>query len=150
MTQTSKDTTHNLKLLTIAFANTYTMYLNTQKAHWNVEGPSFYGLHVMLDKQYNELAEMVDLLAERIRALGDLAPGSFDEFARLTTLPQMTKMISKEKDLVHLLIKNYEAYITHILFVIGDLRSDPGTVDILTQQLEVHQKSLWMLKAHQL
>ena len=105
---------------------------------------------VPLHRELDVLAHRLVKEAERLRALGELAPGSFDEFARLTTLPQMTKMIAKEADLVHLLMKNYEAFITHILSVIDDLRADPGTIDILTVQLEGHQKSLWMLRAHRL
>lgn len=150
MNQASKDNEYNTKRLSIVLADTYTLYMNTQKAHWNVEGPSFYGLHILLDKQYHELAEMVDVLAERLRTLGEFAPGSYDEFASLTTLPQTTKMMSKESDLVRALITSYEGFISHILDAIDSLRRDPGTVDILTQQLEVHQKSLWMLKAHRL
>ncbi len=129
-------------------ANTYTLYLSTQKCHWNIESPAFYGLHTMLEKQYESLAHMVDDLAERIRALGAYAPGTFQEFQEVGQLPPLKENTGNSIKLLSFLKTSYELLITQIEEVVTELKdTDPGTVHILTDQLYAHQKALWMIES---
>ena len=129
-------------------ADTYTLYLKTHNFHWNVKGPMFNTLHVMFMGQYTEMWAAVDLVAERIRALGAPAPGSYSEFARLTSIreadgvPTATEMVSQ-------LVEGHEAVIRtarSIFPVVGD-GGDEATADLLTQRLQVHEKTAWMLRS---
>ena len=129
-------------------ADTYTLYLKTHKYHWNVTGPMFQTLHLMFETQYNELALAVDLIAERIRALDVLAPGSYAEFAKLSSIsddtdtPTATQMIER-------LVHGQEAVIrtARSLFSVVDAAHDEPTADLLTQRLQVHEKTAWMLRS---
>ncbi len=129
-------------------ADTYTLYLRTHQYHWNVTGPMFQTLHLMFEAQYNELWLAVDLIAERIRALGFPAPGSYREFAELTTIeeesdrPDSTEMIRR-------LVVGHEtvARTARGAFdLVGSARDEP-TADLLTQRLQVHEKEAWMLRS---
>lgn len=129
-------------------ADTYTLYLKTHKYHWNVTGPMFQTLHLMFETQYNELALAVDLIAERIRALDVLAPGSYTEFSRLSEItedtdnPAATEMIKR-------LVDGQEAVIrtARSLYPIVNEAHDEVTADLLTQRMQVHEKTAWMLRS---
>ncbi len=129
-------------------ADTYTLYLKTHNFHWNVKGPMFQTLHLMFETQYNELALAVDLIAERIRALGEPAPGSYSEYARLSSIkeakgvPAATKMIAE-------LVAGQEAVArtARKVFPLADKANDEPTADLLTQRLQVHEKTAWMLRS---
>lgn len=129
-------------------ADSYTLYLKTHNYHWNVTGPMFNTLHLMFETQYTELALAVDLIAERIRALGHVAPGSYKAYAKLTKIgeddevPAATQMIKN-------LVKGHEqvAKTARELFPVADKASDEPTADLLTQRLQVHEKTAWMLRS---
>ena len=134
--------------LSRVMADTYTRYLKTHNYHWNVTGPMFQTLHLMFEVQYNELWLAVDLLAERIRSLGFQAPGTYQQFAKLTSIedeegvPVATQMI---RDLV----KGHErvAKTAREAFPAADKVSDESTADLLTQRLQIHEKTAWMLRS---
>lgn len=129
-------------------ADTYTLYLKTHKYHWNVTGPMFNTLHLMFEQQYNELWLAVDEIAERIRSLGSFAPGSSNEFGSITTIkeaettPPATEMIAD-------LVDGHEAVTRTIrnVFPIAEKGGDEATLDLLTQRLQVHEKTAWMLRS---
>jgi starvation-inducible DNA-binding protein len=129
-------------------ADTYTLYLKTHNFHWNVTGPMFNTLHLMFETQYDELALAVDLIAERIRALGFPAPGSYREFAKLTSIrenegsPDATAMIRQ-------LAEGQEAVVrtARSVFPDADAAHDEPTADLLTQRMQVHEKNAWMLRS---
>jgi starvation-inducible DNA-binding protein len=129
-------------------ADTYTLYLKTHNYHWNVVGPMFQTLHLVFETQYNELALAVDLIAERIRSLGAPAPGSFREFAELSSVkadddrPDATEMIRR-------LVVDQEtvARTARSLFPTVEKARDEPTADLLTQRLQVHEKTAWMLRS---
>lgn len=129
-------------------ADNYTLYLKTHNFHWNVTGPMFNTLHLMFETQYNELALAVDLIAERIRSLGAPAPGSYREFAALSTIvededrPDATEMIRR-------LVKGQEtvARTARSVFPAVEHAHDEPTADLLTQRLQVHEKTAWMLRS---
>ena len=129
-------------------ADTYTLYLKTHKYHWNVTGPMFQTLHLMFETQYNELALAVDLIAERIRALDVLAPGSYAEFAKLSSIkeesdhPVATEMIKRLVDGQEAVVRTARA-----LFPTVDAAHDEPTADLLTQRMQVHEKTAWMLRS---
>jgi len=129
-------------------ADTYTLYLKTHKYHWNVTGPMFQTLHVMFEGQYTELALAVDEIAERIRALGALSPGSYREFAALTAIPED----ADHPDAVTMIRRLVEAQETVVrtaraAFPAAAEAEDQATADLLTQRMQVHEKSAWMLRS---
>lgn len=129
-------------------ADTYTLYLKTHNYHWNVTGPMFQTLHLMFETQYNELALAVDAIAERIRALGVRAPGSYSEFAALASIgedddtPDANEMIRR-------LVLGQEAVIrtARSIFASVEAARDEPTADLLTQRMQVHEKTAWMLRS---
>ena len=129
-------------------ADTYTLYLKTHKFHWNVTGPMFQTLHLMFETQYNELALAVDLIAERIRALDVLAPGSYSEFTQLSSVeegagtPNAQEMIQK-------LVEGQESVIrtARSLYPVVNGAADEPTADLLTQRIQIHEKNAWMLRS---
>lgn len=131
-----------------SLADTYTLYLKTQNYHWNVTGPNFKGLHALFEEQYNELAAAADELAERIRALGEKAPGSYREFSKLASIEEAAggedakTMLSTLKNdhlkVVKTLTKTIQA---------AESEEDEGTIDLLGGRIRVHQKHAWMLEA---
>jgi starvation-inducible DNA-binding protein len=129
-------------------ADTYTLYLKTHNFHWNVTGPMFQTLHLMFEQQYNELALAVDLVAERIRALGFPAPGSYSDYARLSSIPEATG-VPKAEDMIRQLVEGQEtvARTAREIFPLVDKVSDEPTADLLTQRLQVHEKTAWMLRS---
>ncbi len=129
-------------------ADTYTLYLKTHNFHWNVTGPMFNTLHLMFEQQYNELALAVDLVAERIRALGFPAPGSYREFAKLTSIQESEGSVSAE-DMIRQLVQGQEAVVRTArgIFPLVDKVNDEPSADLLTQRMQVHEKNAWMLRS---
>ena len=134
--------------LSRALADTYTLYLETHNFHWNVTGPMFQTLHLMFETHYNELALAVDLIAERIRALGFPAPGTYKQFAELSSFKQ-SDGVPKAQDMIRLLVEGHEtcARTSRETFKIADGASDQPTCDLLTQRMQVHEKTAWMLRS---
>jgi starvation-inducible DNA-binding protein len=129
-------------------ADTYTLYLKTHYFHWNVTGPMFQTLHLMFETQYTELALAVDLIAERIRALGFPAPGSYTQYAKLSSIPETTS-VPKAEEMIKLLVEGQEAVCrtARSIFPIIEKVSDEPTADLLTQRLQLHEKTAWMLRS---
>jgi starvation-inducible DNA-binding protein len=129
-------------------ADTYTLYLKTHNFHWNVTGPMFNTLHLMFEGQYNELALAVDLVAERIRALGYPAPGSYKEFAKLSSIPE-AEGVPTAQEMIQQLVAGQEAVTrtARLLFPTVDAAADEPTADLLTQRMQLHEKNAWMLRS---
>lgn len=140
-----KEIAENLKGV---LADTYTLYLKTHYFHWNVTGPMFTTLHLMFETQYNELWMATDLIAERIRALGVFAPGSYAEFSRLTTIKESEDVPSSDQ-MIKELVEGHEAVARTLrsVFPIAEKGSDEVTADLLTQRLQVHESTAWMLRS---
>ena len=130
-------------------ADTYTLYLTTHNFHWNVTGPMFNTLHAMFMTQYTELWGAVDPIAERIRSLGHHAPGSYTQFAQLSSLPDAPVEPPKAMDMVRVLVAGHEAVArtARSLFPVADQADDEPTADLLTQRLTVHEQTAWMLRS---
>jgi starvation-inducible DNA-binding protein len=129
-------------------ADSYTLYLKTHNFHWNVTGPQFTSLHLMFETQYTELASAVDLIAERIRALGFRAPGTYQEFAQLSSIKEDTRAFSAN-EMVSELVKGQEAVVRtarSILSVVEEAQ-DEASMDLLTQRMQHHEKTAWMLRS---
>ena len=129
-------------------ADTYTLYLKTHNFHWNVTGPMFQTLHLMFETQYNELALAVDLVAERIRALGYPAPGTYSQYAKLSSIKE-TSGVPKATDMIKLLVEGQEAVVrtARSIFPLVEKVNDEPTADLLTQRMQVHEKTAWMLRS---
>jgi starvation-inducible DNA-binding protein len=129
-------------------ADTYTLYLKTHNFHWNVTGPMFNTLHLMFEQQYNELALAVDAIAERIRALGVAAPGSYKQFAELTRIKEETGT-PEAGDMIRQLVADQETVVrtAREIFAVVDKASDEPTADLLTQRMQIHEKTAWMLRS---
>ncbi len=129
-------------------ADTYTLYLKTHNFHWNVTGPMFQTLHLMFEQQYNELALAVDLIAERIRALGFPAPGTYSEFVQLSSIPE-TAGVPAATDMIRLLVEGQEAVVrtARSVFPATERANDQPTADLLTQRMQIHEKTAWMLRS---
>jgi starvation-inducible DNA-binding protein len=129
-------------------ADSYTLYLKTHNFHWNVTGPMFNTLHTMFMAQYNELFVAVDDVAERIRALGFHAPGSYSQFAKLATVTEETG-VPKAQDMIRQLVEGHEtvARTARDIFPLVEEAGDEPTADLLTQRMQVHEKTAWMLRS---
>ena len=129
-------------------ADTYTLYLMTHNFHWNVKGPMFNTLHLMFEGQYNELALAVDMIAERIRALGYPAPGTYSEFAKLTSIKEVPG-VPMARDMIAHLVEGQQAIVrtARSLFPVVEEAADEPTADILTQRMQLHEKTAWMLRS---
>ena len=129
-------------------ADTYTLYLKTHNFHWNVTGQMFQSLHIMFETQYTELALAVDVIAERIRALGVYAPGTYRQFSALSAIKEEDN-IPSAKDMIRLLIEGHEEVIrtARSLYPAVEKASDEATGDLLTQRMQVHEKTAWMLRS---
>jgi starvation-inducible DNA-binding protein len=130
-------------------ADTYTLYLTTHNFHWNVTGPMFNTLHAMFMQQYTELWNAVDPIAERIRSLGHPAPGSYAQFAALSSLPDVPAAPPKALEMVRILVTGHEgvARTARGVFPLADRADDQPTADLLTQRLDIHEKTAWMLRS---
>jgi starvation-inducible DNA-binding protein len=129
-------------------ADTYTLYLKTHNFHWNVQGPMFNSLHLMFEGQYTELALAVDLIAERIRALGEPAPGSYSAYAKLSSIKEADG-VPEAMEMVRILADDQLAVVrtARAVFPAADAAHDEPTADLLTQRMQVHEKTAWMLRA---
>ena len=129
-------------------ADTYTLYLKTHNFHWNVTGPMFQTLHLMFMAQYNETWLAVDVIAERIRALGFPAPGSYKEFAALTEIKD-SKGVPNAKEMIRQLVEGQETVVrtARAVFPIAEAAGDHPTADVLTQRMTVHEQNAWMLRS---
>ena len=129
-------------------ADTYTLYLKTHNFHWNVTGPMFQTLHLMFETQYNELALAVDLIAERIRALGYPAPGTYAEYSKLSSIKEEAG-VPKAEDMIRQLVAGQEAVVrtARSVFPTVEKANDEPTADLLTQRMQIHEKTAWMLRS---
>jgi starvation-inducible DNA-binding protein len=129
-------------------ADTYSLYLKTHNFHWNVTGPMFQTLHLMFETQYTELALAVDLVAERIRSLGFPAPGTYSEYAKLSSIKE-TSGVPKAVDMIQLLVEGQEAVVrtARSIFPAAEAAHDEATADLLTQRIQLHEKTAWMLRS---
>lgn len=129
-------------------ADTYTLYLKTHNYHWNVTGPMFNTLHLMFEAQYNELALAVDLIAERIRALGYPAPGSYAQYSKLSVIKE-SQSVPVAETMIADLVKGQEAVVktARKIFTIAAKANDEPTTDLLTQRMQIHEKTAWMLRS---
>jgi starvation-inducible DNA-binding protein len=134
--------------LSKVLADSYTLYLKTHNFHWNVTGPMFQTLHLMFETHYTELALAVDLIAERIRALGCAAPGTYKRFIELSSIKE-DEGVPKAQDMIRLLVDGHETVCrtAREVFKIADAASDQPSCDLLTQRLQVHEKTAWMLRS---
>lgn len=144
----NKDREKIAKGLSHLLADTYTLYLQTHNFHWNVEGPMFNTLHLMFMTQYTELWNALDLIAERIRSLGYPAPGTNSELGTLTTVQEVPG-VPDALEMVRILVKGHEAVARTArgVFPSAEKASDESTADLLTQRLQVHEKTAWMLRS---
>jgi len=145
------DTKHREQIagqLSKVLADTYTLYLKTHNFHWNVTGPMFQTLHLMFEQHYNELAIAVDALAERIRALGVAAPGTYKQFVALSSIEE-DEGVPKATDMVRRLVEGHEtvARTARATFAIASEANDQPTCDLMTQRLQIHEKTAWMLRS---
>ncbi len=129
-------------------ADTFTLYMATHNFHWNVKGPMFNTLHAMFMVQYTELWNAVDPIAERIRSLGFPAPGTFKEFGKLSSLKEPAGEL-KAKEMISFLIDGNQtvARTARKLLPVADKANDQPTLDLLTQRLDIHEKTTWMLRS---
>jgi starvation-inducible DNA-binding protein len=129
-------------------ADTYTLYLKTHNFHWNVTGPMFNTLHLMFEQQYTELAQAVDLIAERIRALGLPAPGSYAQYGKLSSIKEENGVPDAD-EMIRQLVDGQEAVVrtARKIFPRVDKANDEPTADLLTQRMQVHEKNAWMLRS---
>lgn len=134
--------------LAALLADNYTLYLKTHAFHWNVTGPMFNSLHVMFETQYNELWAAVDLVAERIRSLGAFAPGTYSEFAKLSSIKESSG-VPRAEDMIRELVAGHEAVVrtARSLFPRVEKAGDEATADLLTQRIQIHEKTAWMLRS---
>ena len=143
-----KDAQRVADALSNVLADTFTLYLKTHNFHWNVTGPMFRTLHVMFEEQYNELWLAVDAIAERIRSLGFVAPGSYQELSKLTYLQESDGRVSANEMIAELL-RDHEttARTARSALAVARTAVDAPTEDLLTQRLAVHEKTAWMLRS---
>lgn len=134
--------------LSVFLADSYTLYLMTHNFHWNVTGPQFNSLHNMFMTQYTEQWNALDMIAERIRALGHPAPATYTKFSQLATI-QEVEGVPKAKEMIQHLVSANEgvARTARSLFTVVEGANDQPTADLLTQRLEVHEKTAWMLRS---
>ncbi len=129
-------------------ADSYTLYLKTHNFHWNVTGPMFNTLHLMFEAQYTELATAVDTIAERIRALGHPAPGSYREFSKLSSIKEASG-VPNARSMIQQLVDGQEAVVrtAREVFPTAEKAGDEPTCDLLTQRMQMHEKTAWMLRS---
>jgi len=134
--------------LSRVLADTFALYLKTHSFHWNVTGPMFNTLHVMFMEQYTELWTALDEIAERVRALGYPAPGSFTQFAKLASIAEETT-VPRANDMIRQLVAGHEAVArtARAVFPTAEQANDQPTADLLTQRLQIHEKTAWMLRS---
>jgi len=136
------------KGLSALLADSYTLYLMTHNFHWNVTGPQFNSLHLMFMGQYTEQWNALDIIAERIRALGFPAPGTYKEYVKLASIKEVDG-VPKATDMIRHLVSAQEATArtARKLFPVVDAANDQPTADVLTQRIDIHEKTAWMLRS---
>ena len=129
-------------------ADTYTLYLKTHNYHWNVTGPMFQTLHLMFEEQYNGLWAAGDLIAERIRALGFFAPGTYKQFSQLTAIKEEDN-IPTAQGMIRLLVEGHETSVrtARSVLPLAERANDQPTLDLLTERMQAHEKTAWMLRS---
>lgn len=129
-------------------ADSYTLYLKTHNFHWNVTGPMFTTLHTLFEQHYTELATAVDEIAERIRALGVAAPGSYQQFSQLSSIREETG-VPGAQEMIRQLVQGQEAVVktARSIFPVVESASDEPSADLLTQRMQIHEKNAWMLRS---
>lgn len=134
--------------LSKVLADTYVLYVKTQNYHWNVTGELFYSLHLFFENQYEELSEAVDLLAERIRGLNEIAPGTMQQFLDLSSLKETNQIPSAQK-MIQNLYEDHEVIIKELTknIPLAQKHGDEGTADLFIERLRAHEKTAWMLKS---
>lgn len=143
-----KDRKALCKGLSKFLADSYLLYLKTQNYHWNVTGKSFHQLHLLFEEQYRDLAEAVDEIAERIRALGEYAPGSFSAFSKVSSIKEEASIPTAEEMIQNLVIGHETVVSTaRELMLVTEECEDDVTADMLTQRMQVHEKNAWMLRS---
>jgi len=142
-----KDRARIAESLSKMLADSYILYLKTHNFHWNVTGPMFQTLHILFMQQYTELWNALDLIAERIRALGHPAPGSYKRYVALSSLKE-EEGVPSAHDMIRQLVAGQEAVTrtARAAFKVADAADDQPTADLLTQRMEVHEKNAWMLR----
>ena len=145
----ANEVTASVKKLSTLLADTYTLYLKTQNFHWNVVDPYFSDLHTLFEKQYTELAESVDEIAERIRTLGVKSPGTFAEFLELKTLDEAKANLSGQ-EMLRQLSQDHQSIIHALRTYLKGLQdsSDEGTKDFFINRLKAHEKLSWIIQSH--
>ena len=143
-----EDRRHVADGLSRLLADSYTLYLKTHNFHWNVTGPQFNSLHAMFMAQYTEQWTALDQIAERIRSLGHPAPGTYKEFVKLASIKEV-EGVPKATEMIRHLVAAQEATArtARQLFPLVEAASDQPTADVLTQRLDVHEKTTWMLRS---
>lgn len=138
-----------VEILSLLLANTYVLYLKTQKFHWNVVDQRFYSLHKMFEEQYEQLAEAIDVIAERIRMLEHPTPATMKEFLKLATLKE-TDNVPDAQQMIRTLVNDHEQIIREIRPKIAELTElhDDGSADMLIGRIREHEKTAWMLRSH--
>ena len=139
------------QVLSRLLADEFILYTKTRNAHWNIEGPNFHSMHIMFESQYNELAEIVDKVAERIRMLGHYAPATLKQFLEITHLTEQTRENNDSKGFITELLNDHENTVINIRTQINrlaELLKDIGTSDYLTGLAEYHEKTAWILRSH--
>ena len=138
-----------VEALSALLATSYTLYLKTHNYHWNVTGPMFTTLHTLFETQYTELALAVDQIAERIRAVGAFAPGSYTAFGKLTSVKEETGR-PEAKEMIRILVSDQEAVAECARHVIAAAEAipDQASADLATRRLDIHEKNAWMLRSH--
>ncbi len=142
-----KDRAKIADALSHMLADSYILYLKTHNFHWNVTGPMFQTLHNMFMVQYTELWNALDMIAERIRALGHVAPGSYKRYAEMSTIEE-EEGVPSAHDMIRQLVAGQEAVArtARAAFKVANAADDQPTADLLTQRMEVHEKNAWMLR----
>ena len=136
------------KKLSVFLADTFSLYFKTHAFHWNVTGPHFHTLHLMLEEQYRELWAAVDIIAERIRALGEYSPSTLTDFLELSSLSETTGVPDADKMLSDLLSDHEKVIVfARKSCALAAESGDDASADLLTQRLQVHEKTAWMLRS---
>lgn len=139
------------QILSHILADEFVLYTKTRNAHWNIEGSNFHSLHTLFESQYNEISEIVDTVAERIRILGNYAPATLKQFLALTQLKEQTRKNNDNINFIKDLLVDHETIIAHIRIKIEHIEEqlkDAGTVDLLAGLIAYHEKVSWMLRSH--
>ncbi len=147
MTTTKHATTQPLSTL---LADSYTLYLKTHNYHWNVTGPMFTSLHTLFETQYLEMALAVDEIAERIRTLGERAPGSYSEFAELATVEDASREVPKARQMIEELVADQLKVVSsaQATLAAAEEAGDAASAALATRRIDVHEKNAWMIRSH--